>query len=51
MGGPFALDFGAVMAVAAAIGADTALVAELLPDVENAILTGIAGDDDGDDDD
>lgn len=38
LGQPFALDFGAVMLVGQARGADTALLAELLPATERAIL-------------
>lgn len=44
MGVPFALDFGAVMAVGTARGVDLDLLAEALPAVEAAIL---AGRDDG----
>lgn len=40
-GHPFALDFGAVMNVATATGADPAIVAELLPAAEAAILAGL----------
>ncbi len=38
LGTPFALDFGAVMTVGQARGADADLLAELLPDAEHAIL-------------
>lgn len=41
MGHPFALDYGSVMMVAAARGADVDLVAELLPIVEPLILAGL----------
>jgi hypothetical protein len=50
MGMPFGMDFGAVMTMAAARGADTALVAEALPAVEAAVLAGLAREEDGDDD-
>lgn len=49
MNGPYGLDFGAVMTMAAARGAASALLAEVLPDVE-LILVGLmrgAGDVDG----
>jgi hypothetical protein len=36
--GPFALDFGSVFQFAAPLGADLALLAELLPDIEPLIL-------------
>lgn len=39
--GPFALDFGAVLAMAEAMGAPRWMVAEVLPDVEAAIIAGI----------
>lgn len=39
MGGVIGLDFGAIMAVAQARGADTGLVAALLPEIETVILT------------
>lgn len=45
MGVPFALDFGAVMAVGQARGVDLQLLAEALPAAEAAIL---ATGDDGD---
>lgn len=44
MGGPFALDFNAVMAVAAAQGADAELLTDVLPAAEAAILGCFAGD-------
>lgn len=40
MGQPFALDYGAVMLVGMAADVDTALLQEVLPAVEAAILTG-----------
>lgn len=46
MGRPFALDFGAVMTVGVAQGADPELLADVLPAVEAAILNSIAGDGD-----
>lgn len=39
MGKPFALDYAAVMAVGAALGADVTLLAEVLPAAETAILS------------
>ena len=45
---PFALDYGAVMAVASARGADAELIAEVLPAAEAAILASL---DDGSGDD
>lgn len=45
MGTPIGLDYGAVMAVATAQGADVELLAEVLPSVEAAIL--LSFDDDG----
>lgn len=50
MAGAFGLDYGAVLAFAAATGADLALVAELLPVMEAAAVNRIAdaGDDDED---
>ena len=41
MGTPFALDYGAVMQVGAALGADLALLAEVLPAAEAAIVAGL----------
>lgn len=46
MGGPFALDYGAVMQVGAAMGADAGLLADVLPAVEGFILAGLKGEDD-----
>ncbi len=46
MGGPdnrpFALDFGAVMAMGQALGVDTALLADVLPTVEAVIVNRLA---------
>lgn len=42
MGGAFALDFGAVMQMGAALGVDAGLLAEVLPDVEGEIITALA---------
>lgn len=47
MGGAFGLDMGAVMQVGAAVGADTSLLAEVLPAIELAILAGLDDEDDG----
>jgi hypothetical protein len=41
MGSPFALDMGAVMAVAQARGVDLELLADVLPAAEAAILAGL----------
>lgn len=50
MGGAFALDFGAVMQMGSALGADTALLAEVLPAVESEIIGALAAErEDGDD--
>lgn len=46
---PCGLDFGAVMMVATAAGADTALVADVLPVVEQAILLGQRNDEEAED--
>lgn len=43
-GTPSGLDFGAVMMVAGAQGADLELLAEALPDIEAALLAALAGD-------
>lgn len=37
---PFALDYGAVFMFAAAFGADPALIADVLADVEAAVIAG-----------
>lgn len=42
---PFALDYGAVMMMGAALGCDQQLLAEVLPAVECAIVAGLSGDD------
>lgn len=47
-GGPYALDYGAVLAMGDAMGADRALLADVLPAVENAILAGLDGEGGGD---
>lgn len=47
MGTPFALDYNAVLAMAAAHEADAALLAEVLPAAEAAILSRFAEDDEG----
>ncbi|WP_336974170.1 DUF7697 family protein [Sphingobium aromaticiconvertens] len=39
MGGPFALDFSAVLAVGGAQNADMKLLSDLLPQIEGLILT------------
>lgn len=45
-GAPFGLDFGAVMAVGAALGVDAGLLAGALPQVEAAVLAGLRGEED-----
>ena len=47
-GAPFALDYNAVMAMGAAHEADLALLAEVLPAAEAAILSRFADDEEGD---
>jgi hypothetical protein len=47
-GKPFALDYTAVMAIGAALGADMEMLADVLPDAEAAIVARFAGDDGGD---
>jgi hypothetical protein len=42
MGRPFALDFGTVMQMGSAVGVDLALLAEVLPTAEVAIINRIA---------
>lgn len=44
MGVPIGVDFGAVLAVAEAQGADTELIAEALPAVEAALIDALSGD-------
>lgn len=46
MGQPFALDFGAVMIMGAALGADAEMLAEVLPAAEAAIIGGLSSDND-----
>lgn len=48
MGAPVGLDFASVLATAEAQGADPGLIAEVLPEVEAALLDALSGD--GDDD-
>ncbi len=38
MGGPYALDFGAVLSMGTAQGADMSMLAELLPSMERILL-------------
>lgn len=38
LGGPYALDYGAILMMAAAMGADTALLTEVLPSAEPVIV-------------
>ena len=45
MGMPFGLDFGTVMSIANARGANAQWIAELLPVAERVIVSAIAGDD------
>ncbi len=40
-GAPFALDYTAVMTMGAALGVDTEMLADVLPETEAAILAGI----------
>lgn len=52
-GGAFGMDFGSVMAIGTALGADMELLADALPGVETARIAGLSdaeGDDDGSDD-
>jgi hypothetical protein len=42
MGGAFALDFGAIMQMGTALGADLQLLAEVLPAVEGEIISALA---------
>ena len=50
MAGPYALDFGAVLSMGAAMDADLSLLAAALPGVERAILDGLTGETDGGED-
>lgn len=43
MGAPIGLDFGSIMAVATALGADTALLADVMPAVEPIIIDNLTG--------
>lgn len=47
MGQPFALDYGAVMMMGAALGVDAEMLADVLPIAEAAIISAINGDNDG----
>lgn len=49
MGGPFALDFGAVLAMGQAQGADMAMLADILPSVERILLDQMAEESPGQD--
>jgi hypothetical protein len=40
---PIGLDFPALLAMGAALGADMELLAGVLPGVENAVLAGLSG--------
>jgi hypothetical protein len=44
-GKPFALDYAAVMAIGAALGADMEMLADVLPSAEAAIVAQFAGED------
>lgn len=44
MGQPYGLDFGAVMTMGTALGADVALLADVLPTAEQEILAALNGD-------
>lgn len=46
MGGPFALDYNAVLATGAAAGVDMTLLAEMLPIAEASILSQFDKEDD-----
>jgi hypothetical protein len=46
-GKPFALDYAAVMAIGAALGADMEMLADVLPDAEAVIVARFAGGDAG----
>ncbi len=41
MGGPIGLDFAAVLMMGAALGADAEMLAEVLPEVEDARIMGL----------
>lgn len=41
MGGPIGMDFGAVMAIAAAAGADAMMLADVLPEIEAVRIAGL----------
>jgi len=49
MGGPYGLDFGAIMTMGAALGADLELLADVLPGIEAARIGGLSGEEEGDD--
>ena len=52
MGTPFALDFGAVMAVGQARGIDVEMLADVLPAADRAVIAGLSdspGGDEGED--
>lgn len=50
MGGvPVGLDFGAILAIGAATGADLEMLAEALPEAESAILSAMADGNDSED--
>lgn len=49
-GGAYGLNFATMLAMGEALGADLALLAEVLPAVEAARLTGLADDSGGDED-
>lgn len=47
MGGAFALDYGAVMTVGAALGVEPEMLADVLPAAEAAIVASLARSDEG----
>lgn len=47
-GVPIGLDHASIMLRGAAVGADTELLAEVLPDFEAVVIAGLTADDDGD---
>ncbi len=51
MNGPYGLDFGAVMQVGQALGADAALLADVLPQIETVVLLALKGEGAGGDED